>query len=366
MADDMQLSRNPHTITRWILKEQQKYPNAKGDLTIILNSITLAIKIISAAAKGAGIFQQYGLHEPEKDDAALYSFAALPNVEEEEEKKDSDDSKKKEEKKKGGIREFAQETIISALSWCGKVSMILSTVNLSEPIFVKKCDEPRYCVVFDPVDGKQNIEINASIGTIFGIYKVKDPSNPNKKDLLQSGLNMICSGYALYGDATVVMLTFGDDVNGFTLDPTIGEFVLTHINVKIPEVGSIYSINEGYAEEWDEATKDYVSRCKKPDKGKPKKQRYIGCMVADVHRALIKGGIYLYPTTKKFPNGKLSLQCECNPLAFLIAAAGGRASNGTDPILHIEPKTVDATTPIFIGSKREVMSVDGCYKRHKK
>ena len=288
MDDDEPLSRNPFTITRWILKEQQKYPNAKGDLTIILNSITLAIKVISAAAKGAGIFQHYGVSRvrSSKDD-----LTSLPNdidiKEQKDDKKESDDKKEKEISDGWRIREFANETLINSIRWCGKVPMMLSSINMSSPIYIKECDDPKYVVVFDPIDGKQNIEVNASIGTIFGIYKVQNPSNPNLSDLLQSGDTMICSGYAMYGDATVIMLTFGEEVNGFTLDPTIGAFVLTHKNVKIPENGEWYSINEGYEEEWDDAIKEYVKQCKKPNKGKPKKSRYIGCMVADVHRTLL-------------------------------------------------------------------------------
>eukprot|EP01083_Nonionella_stella_P190866 706817_1 len=374
-------SRNPYTITRYILQQQKRYPKAKGDLTIILSSVALSIKIISAAAKGAGIFQRYGINRLKEE-----ALTSLPNASsdmeqmkqmithikpsseiiiEDEEKKESDEF---EIRDVHGIREFAYDSIISSIAWCGKIPLMLSTLDTTKAIRINKCQEPKYILCFDPIDGKQNIQINASIGTIFGIYKCAQnaiKTKDFKSDCLQSGNQLIAAGYALYGDATVLMLSFGDEVNGFTLDPTIGEFVLTHRNVRCPEVAPYYSINEGYAEEWSDAVKEYVGQCKKPDTGNKKKSRYIGCMVADVHRCLIRGGIYLYPPTKKNPNGKLNLQCECNPLAFIVKAAGGEASNGKMDILDIEPKSISETTPIYIGSKRDVMAVQDAYKRNK-
>jgi len=374
-------SRNPHTITRFILQEQQKYPNAKGDLTIILNSITLAVKIISAAAKGAGMFQRYGIEKLKEErmiklpqemklakrrSSSLLQTAIIDEAEELEELSDinEDIELKDNDEQKEDIRKFAYDSIYSSVSWCGKVPLMLSTLDSTKPIIIDQCDDAKYVLVFDPIDGKQNIEINASIGTIFGIYKVKNTDNPSIIDILQQGKDLVAAGYALYGDATVVILSFGDDVNGFTLDPSIGEFVLTHKNIRIPDEGNVYCINEGYTEEWNNAIKDYISKCKKPDKGEAKKSRYTGCMVADVHRTLIRGGIFLYPETKQFPNGKLNLLCECAPLAFIVEAAGGRASNGKQLISNILPKSTKQTTPIFIGSKRDVMAVEIAYKRN--
>eukprot|EP00485_Elphidium_margaritaceum_P004293 CAMPEP_0202694888 /NCGR_PEP_ID=MMETSP1385-20130828/8620_1 /ASSEMBLY_ACC=CAM_ASM_000861 /TAXON_ID=933848 /ORGANISM="Elphidium margaritaceum" /LENGTH=359 /DNA_ID=CAMNT_0049350817 /DNA_START=39 /DNA_END=1118 /DNA_ORIENTATION=- len=350
-------SRNPHTITRYILQEQQKYPNAKGDLSIILNAMTLSCKIISAAAKGAGIFQRVNVGRLKHEFVDLpndsnYHVKGAPTAEQDEKAHAHDD-----------IRKFGYDTIYSSVSWCGKIPTLLSTYDTTTAIKVGQCDEAKYVLVFDPIDGKKNIQINASLGTIFGVYKVVTTGKPSDADLKQAGNQLVAAGYALYGDATLVVISFGDEVNGFTLDPTIGEFVLTHKNLRIPEVGGTYSINEGYAEDWNAAIKEYVVQCKKSSKDK-KASRYIGCMVADVHRALIKGGIYLYPENKKFPNGKLSLQCECNPLAFIIAAAGGRASNGKQSILDIVPKSSADTTPIFIGSKQDVIAVEEAYKRH--
>ena len=357
-------SRNPHTITRFILQEQQKYPNAKGDLTIILNSVTLAVKIVSAAAKGAGIFQRYGVKRLKEEITSLpndsnYHLKETGNGNDNDNKQESKNDEQKED-----IRKFSYDSIYSSVSWCGKIPLMLTTIDPTQPIVIKQCDDAKYILVFDPIDGKQNIQINASIGTIFGVYKVKNTEKPSIDDILQPGSAMVAAGYALYGDATLLILSFGDAVNGFTLDPTIGEFVLTHKNIQIPDSGEVYSINEGYAEEWNDAIKEYISQCKKPDKGKPKKSRYIGCMVADVHRTLIRGGIFLYPPNKKFPNGKLNLLCECAPLAFIVTAAGGRASNGKELINSIQPKALDQTTPIYIGSKRDVMAVEVSYTRN--
>ena len=357
-------ARNPHTITRFILQEQRKYPNAKGDLTIILNSVTLAAKIISAAAKGAGIFQRYGVQRLKEDITELPNDTNYHIKDTAAKDEDDTESKSMDDDQKDDIRKFAYDSIYSSIAWCGKIPLLLTTLNATQPIVIKQCEEAKYVLVFDPIDGKQNIQINASIGTIFGIYKVKNTDKPSTDDLLQPGSEMVAAGYALYGDATVLILSFGDSVNGFTLDPSIGEFILTHKNIQIPEEGDVYAINEGYAEDWNDAIKEYISQCKKPDKGKPKKSRYIGCMVADVHRTLIRGGIFLYPPNKKFPNGKLNFLCECNPLSFVVTAAGGRASNGQELINKLEPKTIDQTTPIYIGSKRDVMAVEVAYKRN--
>lgn len=367
------LSKNPHTLTRFILTEQQKYPSAKGDLSIVLNSIALAVKVISTAAKGAGIFYRFGLKRTIEEQKVNDSQSGLLSDNEDDITTVSPKAKAKK------IDEFAHETLLNALSWCGTVGMVASQ-SRKQPIILKpNKDEtefvPKYCVVYDPLDGTQNIDANASVGTIFGIYKIQDPKNPNMKtDLLQPGNKLICSGYALYGDATVLMLTFGETVNGFTLDPQIGEFVLTHRNIRIPENGKIYSVNEAYYEQWDEVTKNYIHSCKqqqhpqntqKKEFTKPYKARYIGCMVADVHRTLLYGGIFLYPATKNNEKGKLGVVYECNPLSFLVEAAGGIASDGKQRILQIQPIDIHHKSPIYIGSKRDVLEIEVLYKRAK-
>lgn len=337
-------TRNPYTLTRWILSEKQKYPNATGDLSIILNSIGLAVKIISSAAKGAGIYSLYGL---QGDDV---------------QNKSGDTVKK--------LDVFSNDCMINALSWSGKIALMASE-EIETEIIVDNCDDPKYCVVFDPLDGSSNIDANVSVGTIFGILRVKSDTKNGVKpsvdvDLLQCGKELICSGYAMYGDATLLVITFGDVVHGFTLDPQIGEFVLSHNNIRIPEKGKIYSVNEGNSKSWDPVIQQYVEQCKDPPLGKPKKARYIGSMVADVHRTLLYGGIFLYPASKKAKNGKLRLLYELNPMAFIIKAAGGKASTGYGDILEINPDHIHCRAPCILGSKFEVEVIEEMYKEHSK
>jgi fructose-1,6-bisphosphatase I len=298
-----------------------------------LNSIQLACKIIANAAKGAGIYSMYGLAGGKDNPTG--------------------DVVKK-------LDVFSNDCMINALSYTGTVP-IMASEELEEVVMVGGCHNPKYAVVFDPLDGSSNIDANVSVGTIFGVYRVKDKTKPCVEDVLQKGSEQVCAGYCMYGDATVLVLTFGDVVNGFTLDPALGEFVLTHKDIKIPEKGSIYSVNEGNTRDWDPVVREYVDSCKYPEVGSPKKARYIGSMVADVHRTLLYGGIFMYPATKKVKKGKLRLQYELNPMAMLVEAAGGMASTGTMRILDVEPESVHCKRPCFIGSKEDVLEVIGMY-----
>eukprot|EP01083_Nonionella_stella_P300574 1026909_1 len=334
-----QPGKDPFTLTRWILQEQKKYPNAKGDLTIILNSIALACKIISSAASAAGIH-------------SLEGFAGGQN-------KSGDVVKK--------LDVFSNDCMINTLRWSGKVPIMVSEEN-DEPIEVK-CDDPKYAVMFDPLDGSSNIDANVSVGTIFGIARIRDQKNPNIKDCLQIGDDYVCAGYTMYGDATLLVLTFGDVVNGFTLDPQIGEFILTHRNIRIPKVGNVFSCNEGSALSWDPVMREYIRKCKlpQPATGKPKKARYIGSMVADVHRTLLYGGIFMYPANKASPHGKLRLLYEGNPMAFIMKAAGGRAIlNGKEEILTYVPDKIHCRTPIILGSAQDVTDIETMYREYEK
>lgn len=325
-------NRDPYTLTRWILAEQQKYKAAKGDLSILLNSIQLACKIISNAAKKAGIYSLYGL-------------AGAENV-------SGDDVKK--------LDVFSNDCMINCISFSGKVPCMASE-EMENAIVVNNCEEPKYVISFDPLDGSSNIDANVSVGTIFGIHRVTDKNQP-LQNLLQKGKDLVCAGYAMYGDATVLVLTFGDTVNGFTLDPSLGEFLLTHKNIRIPKRGKIYSINEGNSKSFDNAVSTYVSRCKEPKNGKPKKARYIGSMVADVHRTLLYGGIFMYPASKDNPKGKLRVLYELNPMSFIIEAAGGKASNGKKSILDLQPTSIHMRSPVFLGSKDDVEELEGLYR----
>ncbi|CAN1234985.1 Fructose-1,6-bisphosphatase, cytosolic [Linum perenne] len=191
----------------------------------------------------------------------------------------------------------------------------------------------RYCVVFDPLDGSSNIDCGVSIGTIFGIYMIKDGSEPTVEDALQPGKNMVAAGYCMYGSSCTLVLSTGKGVNGFTLDPSLGEFILTHPDIKIPKKGKIYSVNEGNAKNWDGPTAKYVESCKYPKDGSsPKSLRYIGSMVADVHRTLLYGGIFMYPADKKSPSGKLRVLYEVFPMSFLMEQAGGQSFTGKERV----------------------------------
>jgi len=326
------LQTNPYTLSRWILTQQQAHPNSRGDLTILLDSIATACKVISNAAKKAGIYNLYGL-------------AGTGNA--------SGDAVKK-------LDVYGNDVMINCIANSGKVAVMGSEEN--ESAIMIKDTENKYLCVFDPVDGSSNIDANVSVGTIFGIYKSSDIENPNTKDLLQKGTELICAGYCMYGGATIMMLTFGNEVNGFTLDPSLGEFLHTHDNVKIPEKGKIYSVNEGNCQKWDPVVSKYVHECKYGLK--PMKARYIGSMVADVHRTLLYGGIFMYPADKKSPNGKLRLVYELNPMSFLCEVAGGVSSTGRERVLDIQPEKIHQRKPIFLGSKIDVERIIKLYAEH--
>ena len=213
----------------------------------------------------------------------------------------------------------------------------------------------KYIVCFDPLDGSSNIDCLVSIGSIFGIYRKKTDGNPTINDALQPGRDLVAAGYTLYGSATMFVLALENGgVNGFIYDPSIGEFILTDENMRIPEKGNIYSINEGYFSQWDSSVQEYVQSKKDPAKGKTYGARYVGSMVADVHRTIKYGGIFIYPATTSSKNGKLRLLYECNPMAYIVERAGGRASAGKVDVLDIVPTAIHQRSPIYLGSKLDV------------
>uniref|UniRef100_A0A5F9DKN7 Fructose-1,6-bisphosphatase 1 n=2 Tax=Oryctolagus cuniculus TaxID=9986 RepID=A0A5F9DKN7_RABIT len=223
----------------------------------------------------------------------------------------------------------------------------------------------KYVVCFDPLDGSSNIDCLVSIGTIFGIYRKKSTDEPSTKDALQPGRNLVAAGYALYGSATMLVLATDSGVNCFMLDPAIGEFILVDKNVKIKKKGNIYSLNEGYAKDFDPAVTEYIQKKKfPPDNSSPYGARYVGSMVADVHRTLVYGGIFLYPANKKSPNGKLRLLYECNPMAFVMEKAGGMATTGKEAILDIVPTDIHQRAPVILGSPDDVQEFLEIYKKH--
>jgi fructose-1,6-bisphosphatase I len=324
------------TLSRYVLTEQRKIPGATGDLTNLLQNIMTAIKAISSAVRKAGLAQLYGI-------------AGSTNVQGEEVKK---------------LDVLSNDLMINMIANSFTSCAMVSEEN-KDVIEIETSKQGKYIVTFDPLDGSSNIDCCISIGTIFGIFRKTTDGPASLQDILQNGRQQVASGYALYGSATMVVITTGQGVNGFTLDPALGEFILTHPNIRLKPRGKLYSLNEGYAKYWDKATTEYVESKKYPKDGKaPYGARYVGSMVADVHRTLMYGGIFMYPATSEAPNGKLRLLYECNPLAFIMEQAGGMASNGKIPILDIQPQSIHQRTPVYLGSKEDVEECLSFIKKH--
>lgn len=324
------------TLARFFLHEQRKHRDATGELTQLLNAILTAVKAIQSSVRKAGISKLYGL-------------AGITNP-------TGDDQKK--------LDVLSDELFINMLK-SSYTTCILASEEDQNVIIVDKKKQGKYIVCFDPLDGSSNIDCLVSIGSIFGIWKREsDSTEPSVNDALQPGNKMVCSGYALYGSACMIVLATNSGVNGFMLDPSIGEFILTSPDMKIKPRGNIYSINEGYSAKWDQMIKEYINEKKFPKSGNPYASRYVGSMVADLHRTLVYGGIFLYPATSDAPEGKLRLMYECNPMAFIIEKAGGIATNGKERILDIVPTNIHQRVPFFVGSKEDVQDVLECFKRH--
>jgi len=319
------------TMSEFIIERQADFPYASGDLSRLLSDIGIASKIVNQQVNKAGL-------------GDILGSAGKENVQGETQMK---------------LDVYANEVFINYFKSGGEVCGIASEENDKFVAFDKiLCRRGKYVVMFDPLDGSSNIDVNVSIGTIFSIFRrqssVGDLANIN--DFLQSGLEQVAAGYIIYGSSTMLVYTTGHGVNGFTLEPAIGEFCLSHSDMRIPEDGFIYSINEGNINSMPKGVQAYIDYCKSSDKpkGKPYTARYIGSLVADFHRNLVKGGIYIYPGTNKDPNGKLRLLYECSPLAFIIEQAGGKASDGKKRIMEIHPHELHQRVPLFIGSKKMV------------
>ncbi|XP_015790657.1 fructose-1,6-bisphosphatase 1 isoform X1 [Tetranychus urticae] len=324
---------NCMTLTRFVIEEQRKVPGATGEMTTLLNALATAIKAMSSAVRKAGI-------------AKLYGIAGSTNVQGEEVKK---------------LDVLANDMFINVLKSSYSTCLLVSEEN-DNIIEVEPDKRGKYIVTFDPLDGSSNIDCLVSIGSIFAIYRKVNPGEPTEADALVSGRNILAAGYATYGSATMVVLSLGQGVHGFMLDPAIGEFILTEPNITVPRRGKIYSINEGYESQWDPVVKAYVHSKKYPKSGKPYGARYVGSMVSDVHRTFKYGGIFMYPATKDSPNGKLRLLYECNPMAFLMEQAGGMAIDGNKCILDIVPHSIHQRSPIFLGSFEDVSEIQAMYK----
>jgi len=322
------------TLGQFIIEKQADFPYAKGELSRLLRDIGIAGKIVNREVNKAGLVDILG-------------EAGSVNIQGESQKK---------------LDIYANEQFISALS-CGGECCIVASEENDEIILIDSevSKNAKYIVAIDPLDGSSNIDVNVAIGTIFSIYRRKSTNGPaTLDDVLQNGTEQVAAGYIIYGSSTMLVYTTGKGVNGFTLDPSIGEFCLSHPNMTIPQDGTIYSINEGNYIHFPQGVKKYIKYCQVEDKAtsRPYTSRYIGSMVADLHRNMIKGGIFIYPTTASAPNGKLRLVYECNPLAFIIEQAGGRATNGFERILEIEVTEIHQRSSIFIGSKNMVKKAE--------
>ncbi|ADD68291.1 Inositol phosphatase/fructose-16-bisphosphatase [Denitrovibrio acetiphilus DSM 12809] len=314
-------------LNRFLLEEQRKYPEATGGFTILIESIAFASKIISREVNKAGIVNIIGK-------------AQSTNVHGEDQQK---------------LDIYANNRMITALDHLGKLCAMASEEN-NEPILIPdEYPKGKYLIAFDPLDGSSNIDVNISIGTIFGIYKRQDGKEGNAccTEFFQPGRNMVAAGYIIYGSSTMLVYTSGNGVHGFTLDPSIGEYILSHPFMKFPDSGKIYSINEVNYNRWDEATRKFVDYLKGHEE-REYTSRYIGSLVADFHRNLLKGGVFAYPGDTRNPRGKLRLLYECAPLAFIAEQAGGMAVNDEINILDIVPTDLHQKEPFYIGSKYEV------------
>ncbi len=322
------------TLARHIIEGEKKHPGATGELSKLLSDLSLAAKVISLEVNKAGL-------------ADILGFTGDNNVHGEKVKK---------------LDIFAHDMLLRAMEHGGHLCVMASEeeediIHIPSPYKVGK-----YVLLFDPLDGSSNIDVNISIGTIFSIYKrISTEGKPGTlEDCLQKGIKQVAAGYVVYGSSTMLVYTTGEGVHGFTLDPSFGEFLLSHENIHIPKKSRIYSINEGNYLYWHPGLKKYIKYLQEEDEktGRPYSSRYIGSMVADFHRNLLYGGIFMYPSDSRHAKGKLRLMYECNPMSFIVEAAGGRASNGKQRIMEIQPKNLHERTPIFIGSEEDVLTVE--------
>jgi fructose-1,6-bisphosphatase I len=317
------------TLERHIMDMQRNFPAASGEFTRLFHQLALAGKVIGSRVNQAGL-------------AGALGVTGEINVQGEQVQK---------------LDEFANQVMVHVLEGGGQVCLLASE-EVDDPIPIStKYPRGRYVVMFDPLDGSSNIDVNVSIGTIFSVHqRVSTGVEPNVGDCLQPGYKQVAAGYIIYGSSTMFVYTSGHGVHGFTLDPSLGEFFLSHPNIRIPVRGKIYSVNEGNEAVWSDRMRDWVRWLKLPDKtnGHPYSGRYVGTLVADFHRTLLKGGVFAYPADSKNPNGKLRLLYEASPMAFIAAQAGGAASTGKEDILNVVPTTLHQRVPLFIGSKLDV------------
>ncbi len=322
------------TLGEFIINNQKEFKYSSGELSRLINSIRLAGKVVNHEVNKAGLVDILGT-------------AGDTNIQGEEQQK---------------LDVFANEAFIKTLT---NREIVCGIASEEEDDFItieggNKKNDNKYVVLIDPLDGSSNIDVNVSVGTIFSVYRRITPSGKpvSIDDFLQPGNRQVAAGYIVYGTSTMLVYTTGHGVNGFTLNPALGTYYLSHPNMKFPETGNIYSVNEGNYIHFPQGVKDYIKYCQREEEDRPYTSRYIGSLVSDFHRNMIKGGIYIYPNTSKNPNGKLRLLYECNPIAFIAEQAGGLASNGFTRILDIQPTELHQRVPFFCGSRKMVKKAE--------
>lgn len=321
------------TIQQHIIREQRKFPDASGEFSFLLSGITLATKKIQTQVRRAGLNDILG-------------EIGSTNVQGESQQK---------------LDVYANEVMIQSLASRESVGVLASEENEHPMVMPHKSKAASYAVIFDPLDGSSNIDVNVSVGTTFSIFR--KPDNVSFEDpskwILQKGVKQVAAGYVVYGSSTVMVYTAGNGVHGFTLDPNIGAFVLSHENMTMPKQGKYYSVNEAYQKSFPKPYNDLISRLQSGEVGNHAySSRYIGSMVADFHRTLLRGGIFMYPPTSTHPDGKLRLLYEANPIAFIAEQAGGRATSGSERILDIDPTSIHQRTPLIVGSHVEMDALE--------
>ena len=328
------MSRKNQTLGEFIIENQSSFKYSSGELSRLINSIRLAAKVVNHEVNKAGLVDIIGA-------------AGDTNIQGEDQQK---------------LDVYANDKFIQTLT---NRNIVCGIASEEEDDFVSinsqdENNQNKYVVLIDPLDGSSNIDVNVSVGTIFSVYRRVTPVGTpvTIEDFLQEGNKQVAAGYVVYGTSTMLVYTTGDGVNGFTLNPAIGTFYLSHPNMEFPEDGNIYSVNEGNYIHFPQGVKDYIKYCQMEEENRPYTSRYIGSLVSDFHRNMIKGGIYMYPKSSKTTNGKLRLLYECNPIAFLAEQAKGKASNGLTRILDLKPTELHQRVPFFCGSKNMVEKLE--------
>ena len=325
------------TFEQHVLQEQQRFPDATTEFTWLVSGITLATRMIEAQVRRAGLTGILGSH-------------GATNVQGEVQQK---------------LDVYANEALIDCLSLRESIGIIASEEN-EEPITLRH-DSPgaKYAIVFDPLDGSSNIDVAVTIGTTFSIFRRPDGEKATDplEWVLQPGRRQVAAGYVVSGSSTVLVYSAGNGVHGFTLDPSVGSYILTHENIRMPKRGHYYSINEAYCDRWPECYLRYLNKLRSGETGHRYSSRFVGSMVADFHRTLLRGGVFIYPPNTEYPEGRLRLLYEANPVAFLAEQAGGAASDGVRPILDVQPTDIHQRTPLIVGGESEMAEFERCVEQ---